>query len=158
MLNVKYCLQCGAEYEEVITICADCKEGLVEEEVYRRKMEEERKFQDDARYLVKVFTLKDRFEADMIRDALENEGIPVLIRNFTDTAYDGIYIPQKGWGEVRVPEGAQERALAIISALEKTFGMREVSTSGGDSQCPLCKGELKDEVCPCCGENTEGNG
>ena len=68
-----------------------------------------------------VCTLKNQFEADIIKDELEKENIPVLIRSFRDTAYDGIYMPQKGWGEVRVPEKDKERATEIIDILEKSF-------------------------------------
>ena len=54
--------------------------------------------------LVPVKVAENAFEADRIRAALEQEGFTVLVRTFEDTAYDGIYVAQKGWGYIEVPE------------------------------------------------------
>jgi len=118
---LKYCPRCAAEYRDESEVCFDCEEHLISQEECLKRKEEEDTFQEETRSLVKVYTLKDRFEADLIKMELEKEGIPVLIRYFKDTAYDGIYIPQKGWGEVKVPEKEKERAQEIISALEEAF-------------------------------------
>ena len=118
---MKYCPQCAAEYRDEIETCFDCEERLISQKEFQTRKEEEERFQEETKSLVKVYTLKDRFEADLIKMELEKEGIPVLIRYFKDTAYDGIYIPQKGWGEVRVPEKKKERAKEIIDTLEEIF-------------------------------------
>jgi len=118
---LKYCPQCAAEYRDEIETCFDCEERLISQKEFQTRKEEEERFQEETKSLVKVYTLKDRFEADLIKMELEKEGIPVLIRYFKDTAYDGIYIPQKGWGEVRVPEKKKERAKEIIDTLEEAF-------------------------------------
>ena len=157
---MKYCIQCGAEYKDEVNVCSDCNEPLVTPQEFQRKRDEEKQFQEETKYLVKVFTLKDRFEADVIKSELEKEGIPVLIRSFSDTAYNGIYIPQKGWGEVRVPESKQERAREIIDALEKIFERDQVSMSEKEEDicCPYCGQEIsvENEKCPHC-ERILGN-
>lgn len=66
---------------------------------------------------VQVHTLSDRFEADVITDALEQEGIPVIVRRFVDTAYSNIFVPQKGWGRIMVPRESEDLAREIISEL-----------------------------------------
>lgn len=150
---MKYCPCCGAEYHDKIEVCFDCDTHLITQEEFQKRKEEEERFKEDTKYLVKVFTLKDRFEADLIKSELEREGIPVLIRDFRDTAYDGIYIPQKGWGEVRVPEKDEERATEIITSLEKAF---DKSVNALECKelivCPYCGGEisLDNEICPHC--------
>ena len=153
---MKYCPRCGAEYREGVTICFDCEDRLISQEEFLKRKGEEEKFQEDTKSLVKVFTLNNRFEADLIRSGLEREGIPVLIRDFKDTAYDGIYIPQKGWGEVRVPEKEKERAQEIIAALEEAFERGEASISDDETliSCPCCEREiaLDNSVCPYCGK------
>ncbi len=75
----------------------------------------------DKEFFIKVSTLENRFEAELIRDALEKEQIPTMIRSFHDTAYNGIYILQKGWGNVLVPEEFREKAEKIINALKSSF-------------------------------------
>jgi len=66
-----------------------------------------------------VHTLANQFEADVLKSALEDEDIPVIVRCFHDTAYDGIYIPQKGWGRLLVPETHRDRAKSLIAEILK---------------------------------------
>ncbi len=68
---------------------------------------------------VSVHTLANQFEADVLKNALEGEEIPVIIRCFHDTAYDGIYIPQKGWGRLLVPYNHKEKAEELIREILK---------------------------------------
>ncbi len=75
----------------------------------------------DKKFFIKVATLENSFEAEVIKDALENEEIPTMIRSFHDTAYNGIYILQKGWGNVLVPEDLKDKAERIIHAIKSTF-------------------------------------
>jgi len=67
----------------------------------------------------KVTIVENKFEADLITQALQQEGIPCMLRSYHDTAYDGIFIPQKGWGAIMVPENAEERARNIIDELRE---------------------------------------
>ncbi|MGO9315526.1 MAG: DUF3786 domain-containing protein [Syntrophobacteraceae bacterium] len=66
---------------------------------------------------VKVHTLSNRFEADVITEALRQEGIPVLLRSFEETAYTTLFTPQKGWGRIMVPKEMADQAREIISSL-----------------------------------------
>jgi hypothetical protein len=70
---------------------------------------------------VKVGTVENRFEGDRISQALQEAGIPFFIKSFLDTAYDGLYIPQKGWGVVMVPEKNREEAKRLISEVKNIF-------------------------------------
>jgi hypothetical protein len=67
----------------------------------------------------KITVAENKFEADLISQTLQEEGIPCMIRSYHDTAYDGIFIPQKGWGGVMVPEESEEKASAIIAELRQ---------------------------------------
>jgi hypothetical protein len=82
---------------------------------------------------VKAGIVENRFEGDRVSQALDEAGIPFLMKSFLDTAYDGLYIPQKGWGAVMVPENFEEEARKIIFEVKKNFekeGEDETEQSG----------------------------
>lgn len=70
---------------------------------------------------VKAGIVENRFEGDRISQVLREAEIPFMIRSFLDTAYDGLYIPQKGWGMVMVPEDWLSEAERIIQEVKKSF-------------------------------------
>ncbi len=67
--------------------------------------------------LVLLRELDDRFMADLWTGALESSGVPYLLRTFEDTAYDGLFITQKGFGRIMVEEEWLETARAIDADL-----------------------------------------
>ena len=67
----------------------------------------------------KIAVAENKFEADLISQTLQEEGITCMIRPYHDTAYDGIFIPQKGWGAVMVPEALEDKACAIIDEIRE---------------------------------------
>ena len=75
----------------------------------------------------KLITLDNRFQADLLTDALEKEGIPFLLREYQETAYDGLFIGQKGWGTVMVDEAGLEVARTIADDLFEKRPFLEVS-------------------------------
>ena len=70
---------------------------------------------------IKAGVVENRFEGDRISQSLREAEIPFMIKSFLDTAYDGLYVPQKGWGMVLVPEGFVGEAVRIISEVKKSF-------------------------------------
>jgi len=78
-------------------------------------------------HYVKAGIVDHRFEADRVAQALQEAEIPFMIKSFLDTAYDGLFIPQKGWAAVMVPDGFLERTEKIIAELRQSF-----KEEGGD--------------------------
>ncbi len=70
---------------------------------------------------VKAGTVENRFEGDRVSQALDEAEIPFLMKSFHDTAYNGLYVPQKGWGAVMVPREFEDEAKKIISDVKITF-------------------------------------
>ncbi|MCX7822167.1 MAG: DUF3786 domain-containing protein [Syntrophobacterales bacterium] len=68
---------------------------------------------------IPVYTLANRFEADIVSDVLEREGVPFWIRSFEETAYDGLFVIQKGWGQVLVPRSGFHQAIRLIYSVLK---------------------------------------
>ena len=69
---------------------------------------------------IKLITLDNRFQADLLTDALAKNDIPFLVREYKDTAYDGLFVGQKGWGTVMVDEAGLEEAKTITEELFKS--------------------------------------
>ncbi len=61
----------------------------------------------------KVLVLENAFEAQLLDSVLMERNIPHRMRSYHDTAYDGIYQIQKGWGVVEAPEEYEEEITAI---------------------------------------------
>ncbi len=118
-----YCPRCDAEYREGIAVCADCGVPLISAEAREARKAEEAARRERLRReeFVPVRVAENAFEADRIKGALEQEGITVLLRTFEDTAYDGIFVSQKGWGYVEVPRSELERAEGIVEAFLSAF-------------------------------------
>jgi len=71
----------------------------------------------DGSRLVPIYTLANRFEADLLMDALHREGVPAILRSFEETAYDGLFVPQRGWGQILVPEEHVPEAHEVMAPL-----------------------------------------
>jgi hypothetical protein len=66
---------------------------------------------------VKVHVIESIFEMDMIKDALDKEGIWYIIKEHRDTAYDGLFILQKGYASLSVMECDKDKTLTIIKQI-----------------------------------------
>ena len=63
---------------------------------------------------IKIVVLENIIEAQLIDSILNEQNIPHRIRSFYDTAYDGLFQFQKGWGEVFAPLALKEKILEVI--------------------------------------------
>lgn len=63
---------------------------------------------------IDVFTPANEAEANAIRILLEDHGIEADIISFHDTAFDGIFQAQKGWGRIRIHEKDVDEARKLI--------------------------------------------
>jgi hypothetical protein len=52
----------------------------------------------------KIFVIKDQGEASFLDMILDERNIPHLIRSYHDSAYDGLFQMQKGWGVLYAAE------------------------------------------------------
>ena len=65
--------------------------------------------------MVRIHTVENRFEADLLIQSLRQEHIPAMLRRFEETAYDGLFVTQMGWGAILVPGDYEEEAARVIS-------------------------------------------
>ena len=63
----------------------------------------------------KTVTLDNEIEARLLESILKERGIPHRMRSYHDTAYDGLFQTQKGWGIINAPESYGEEIREILS-------------------------------------------
>ncbi len=71
----------------------------------------------------KIVVFENEFEAKLVETILKERGIPHLIRSYHDSAYDGIFQAQKGWGHVEAPERYADEIKAIQQEIRKGRSM-----------------------------------
>jgi hypothetical protein len=125
-MAIKYCPQCGAEYQDWVEKCLDCDMKLVD-----TKPEEDLETEDmsgpeiidigDESYtsepLVKIAEYEDAVNAQFNKDLLQSEGIKSMI-------YDGS--SAGNWAGIRpkmplsliVREEDKEKALTILNSID----------------------------------------
>ena len=66
---------------------------------------------------VRISILNNAIEAQLISSILMEQDIPHQIRSYHDTAYDGLFQVQMGWGEIRSPAEFERDILEILDAI-----------------------------------------
>ncbi len=65
----------------------------------------------------KIATLDNMIEAQVMEDILRDQDIPFRIQSFHDTAYDGIFQLQKGWGVIYAPAEYGKEIIEILESV-----------------------------------------
>ncbi|RJQ64991.1 MAG: hypothetical protein C4530_01385 [Desulfobacteraceae bacterium] len=65
---------------------------------------------------IKIADLENLIEAQFVESVLKEREIPHRIRSFHDTAYDGLFQFQRGWGEIYAPIDEREEILEVIAS------------------------------------------
>jgi len=69
----------------------------------------------DDQEFVSIATLDNIIEAQLIDSILNEHDIPHRIRSFHDTAYDGLFQFQMGWGALWAPVSFKAEILEILN-------------------------------------------
>jgi hypothetical protein len=67
--------------------------------------------------ITRIVVLHDEVEAMHMAAELERRGIPHVIRSFHDSAYDGLFQMQIGWGALEADEKHREEIEEIYADL-----------------------------------------
>ena len=76
----------------------------------------------------KIAILENEIEARLLESILTERNIPHLLRSYHDTAYNGLFQTQKGWGYVGAPESYEEEIKEIIADVRKEANRIEASS------------------------------
>jgi len=66
---------------------------------------------------VKILMFKNEIEAMLLDEILIEKQIPHLIRSYHDSAYDGLWQTQSGWGHIEAPGEYADEILLIYNQM-----------------------------------------
>jgi hypothetical protein len=68
---------------------------------------------------VKILILNNAIEANLLDGLLKERDIPHMIRSYHDSAYDGLWQIQSGWGQLDAPEEYKDEILLIYNGMSE---------------------------------------
>ncbi|MCK4798240.1 MAG: hypothetical protein KAT05_12740 [Spirochaetes bacterium] len=83
--------------------------------------------------IIKIITLNNEIEANLIEKLLNERNIPFNLKSYHDPAYNGIFQLQKGWGYIESSEEYRNEIIEIYENLKKydneTNSIKNISNS-----------------------------
>jgi len=67
--------------------------------------------------IVKILMFQNEIEAMLLDEILTEKQIPHLIRSYHDSAYDGLWQTQSGWGHIEAPEEYADEILHVYNQM-----------------------------------------
>src|SRR5688572_20497525 len=112
---MKYCGECGAEYVDTVTDCADCggKEMVAIETLRERGIPVPN--QSGTRRFVRAGIAEDPLSSEHFTRVMEEQRIPVFARPRRGGSVDAITTAALPWWEILVPEEFAARAEELIT-------------------------------------------
>lgn len=78
-------------------------------------------FLDKEGIFVKIYTLENEIESQCLLNLFNDEGIRAIIQLYKDTALNGLFLPQKGYGSILVKKEDVNRALKILNEFKEVY-------------------------------------
>jgi hypothetical protein len=68
---------------------------------------------------IKILSLDNEFQAILLDDILKERNIPHIIKSYHDSAYDGLWQTQSGWGQLDAPAEYRDEILDIFNNMSQ---------------------------------------
>jgi hypothetical protein len=62
----------------------------------------------------KILVFNNQIEATLLGEILSEKNIPHIVRTYHDSAYDGLWQNQSGWGHLEAPASYRKEILEIF--------------------------------------------
>ena len=66
----------------------------------------------------RVVVLDSEVQAELVDSVLSARGIPHIMQSYHDSALDGLFLAQSGWGQVDAPQSFKDEILAVVEELK----------------------------------------
>ncbi|MEE4262448.1 MAG: hypothetical protein V2I56_07125 [Desulfobacteraceae bacterium] len=70
---------------------------------------------------IKIIIIENAIEAQLLSSVLDQRNIPHIVRSYHDTAYDGLFQFQKGWGRLYAPQSYRPEILALVEDMRSEY-------------------------------------
>jgi len=67
----------------------------------------------------RILVFDNEIEAGLLSEILNTKQIPHMIRSFHDSAYDGLFQVQAGWGILEAPEEYRDEILKLYEEMSQ---------------------------------------
>ncbi len=112
---MKYCLQCGSEYQESAKECSDCGGTEFGDAAELKRRGIPLPGERDTRKFVRAGTAEDPLTSEQLVHVLEELEIPVFARPRRGGTVDSLTSGASPWWELLVPEEHAARATEVIA-------------------------------------------
>ena len=79
-------------------------------------------------HYIKAAILENEFEAQLLDSILTERDIPHCLTSYHDTAYNGLYQTQLGWGYLSAPETYKDDIKEILTDIRAKAGCADELT------------------------------
>ena len=125
-----YCPQCGVEYREGFTVCADCQVPLL---AGTPPPEPPSAF-DPTIDLVVVLETNDQTQLALVKGLLDDAGIPYFILGQITTLVTDVDGFLRKWVRVQVPRDREAEVRELLEAMSQPDASPEGAVEDGSSQ------------------------
>lgn len=125
--TMKLCAKCNAGNEDAAARCRAC--GAEFAQAGPRPEPAPEAPADDAPF-EKIAVLDSEVQAELLDGVLSGQDIPHFMQSYHDSAYDGLFQAQRGWGHVAAPAQFRDEILATIENLKRQAEQSEPPPAG----------------------------
>lgn len=123
---MKYCVNCGSEYEDGVTECSDCPGSALVDATAMRQRGLPLPGERDKRTFVRAGTAEDPLTAEDFVQVLEAARIPVISHAHRGGTVDGLTTGMvQDWWEILVPEEHVAQASALLAREQASLAASE---------------------------------
>jgi hypothetical protein len=113
---MKCCGYCGRENDDAALRCQGCGTEFVQGRVAGEDVQREL---GPTERLEKIATLDNEIQAGLVDAILSDRKIPHIMQTYRDSAYDGIFQTQKGWGVLLAPPAFGAEIRAVVEEVKR---------------------------------------
>lgn len=68
----------------------------------------------------KIVVLDNEVQAELVDSVLSTRGIPHIMRSYHDSALDGLFQGEGGWGHIEAPQSSRAEILSVVEDLKSS--------------------------------------